>query len=132
VKRAVLDASAILTFLLGRSGAEKIEELITLAITGKQLLFMSVVNWGEVYYSIWRTNGLQAAKQVAAEIGQFPIEIVDADIELTKIAAAFHAEFRLPYADCFAAALGKIKQAVVVTCDRDFALVKGPLNIQMI
>jgi predicted nucleic acid-binding protein len=120
------------TLFLDRPSSEKTEDLIMLAISGKCSLYMSIVNWGEVYYSIWRVNGLQAAKQVAAEIGQFPIEVINADIALTKIAAAFHVEFRLPYADCFAAALGKTMQADVVTCDQDFALINSQVHVEFV
>ncbi len=132
MKRAVLDASAVLTLFLDRPGFEKVEELIMLAIAGKSSLYMSVVNWGEVYYSVWRVHGPLAANKVVAEIGQFPIELVDVDIELTKVAAAFHVEFKLPFADCFAAALGKALRADVVTCDHDFALIKSQVGGQLI
>lgn len=129
MKRIVLDASAVMTFFENRSGADKVEELITLAVAGKRELFMSVVNWGEVYYSVWRAHGQQKAKQLIAEIAQLPVEIVDADFEVTKIAASFHAEGKLPYADCFAAGLGKHYKAAVVTSDRDFTLVQGQVDV---
>lgn len=132
MKRVVLDASAVMTFFENRPGADKVEELITLAIAGKRELMMSVVNWGEVYYSVWRAHGQQKAKQIAAEAGQLPIEVVDADFEITKLAASFHAEHKLPYADCFAAALGKLHKAVVVTSDRDFSLVQRQVDILFI
>jgi predicted nucleic acid-binding protein len=132
VKRIALDASAVMTFFENRPGAGKVEELITLAVAGKRELLMSVVNWGEVYYSVWRAHGPQMAKQVIAEIAQLPIEIVDADFELTKIAASFHAECKLPYADCFAAALAKHNEAVVATSDRDFSLIQRQVDVLFI
>ena len=46
---------------------------------------MSVVNWGEAYYSIWRAGGKDAALRMAAETSQFPIQVVNADLELTRI-----------------------------------------------
>jgi len=129
VKRIILDASAVMTFFENRPGADKVEELITLAIAGKRELLMSVVNWGEVYHSVWRAHGPKITKQVIAEIAQLPIEILDADFELTKIAASFHAEFKLPYADCFAAGLAKHHKAAVATSDRDFSLVQEQVDV---
>ena len=68
MKRVVLDASALMTFFLGRPGAEKVKELILGAAEGRSELLMSVVNWGEVYYSIWRVEGEEAAEKKLAEI----------------------------------------------------------------
>lgn len=129
MKRVVLDASALMTFFEDRRGAEKVEEIISRAIEGKTELLMSVVNWGEVYYSVWRSRGQHAAQKVLAEIAQLPIEIVDADVGLTRIAAEFRAQHKLPYADCFAAALGKFRKGIVLTANADFGVVKGDISI---
>ena len=107
MKRFVLDASALISFFEDRSGGEVVERLVAESVAGKTELFMTVVNWGEVYYSIWRARGQDAARQTAAEISQFPIQIISADLELTKSAAELRAKFTLPYADCFAAACSK-------------------------
>ena len=129
MKRAVLDASAVMAFFEDRPGADKVEELISLAVAGKRDLLMSVVNWGEVYYSVWRANGQGAARQAAAEIAQLPLEIVPADFELTRLAATFRANHKLPYADCFAAALASVRRAPVVTADADFKAVADAVQV---
>jgi len=129
VKRVVLDASAVITFFEDRPGAEKVEELIAGAIEGKRELLLSVANWGEVYYSTWRAKGRDAARKLLAEVAQLPIEIVDADYELTKLAAEFRAQHKLPYADCFAAALASDRKASVVTSDKDFEAVEKQVTI---
>jgi len=118
--RIVLDASALMAFFEGRTGAEKLDEIIRLAIAGKRELLMSAVNWGEVYYSAWREHGEQAARKTLAEIAQLPIEIVDAGLQLTRSAAEIHAQHRLPYADSFAVALASMVGAAVATSDKDF------------
>ena len=105
MKRIVLDASALMIFFENRPGVEKVEELIRLAVEGKRQLLMSVVNWGEVYYSTWRTKGPGVARKVIEDIAQLPLEIVDADLELTRTAAELRAGHKLPYVDSFAAAL---------------------------
>jgi PIN domain nuclease of toxin-antitoxin system len=129
MKRIVLDASAIMTFFENRPGADKVEDLISLAIGDKRELFMSVINWGEVYYSVWRAHGQHPARRIAAEVGQLPIQIVDADFDLTKLAASFRAEYKLPYADCFAAALARTLKAAVLTSDRGFSLIQKQVAI---
>jgi len=129
MKRIVLDASAVVTFSANRPGAEKVEQLIQLALDGKRELLMCVVNWGEVYYSVWRDQGPGFARKVIEDIAQLPIEIVDADLELTRIAAELRAEHKLPYSDCFAAALAAARRASLATSDKDFAAFEKRLSI---
>jgi predicted nucleic acid-binding protein len=116
----VLDASALMTFFEDRPGADKVEELLAKAVGAKRPLVMSVVNWGEVYYSVWRARGEKAAEAKLHEIAQLPIEIVGVDMELAKLAASLKAQHNLPYADCFAAALAQTRKASLVTSDKDF------------
>lgn len=129
MKRVVLDASAVVTFYDERPGADKVEDLIAEAIEGKKELLMSVVNWGEVFSTVWRGRGKTEAERIAAEIDQLPIEIVDADYALTKLAAQFRAQHKLHYTDCFAAALARLRQAVVATADKDFAQVERHVEV---
>jgi predicted nucleic acid-binding protein len=129
VKRIVLDASALVTFFEDRPGAEKVEDFIRLGLEGKRQLLMSVVNWGEVYYATWRARGPGTARKVLEDIAQLPVEIVDADVELTRSAAELRAEQKLPYADCFAAALAINHKASLATSDKDFAYLDKKLEI---
>jgi len=124
MKTYVLDASALMTFFEDRPGADKVEELLAEAAEDKRPLAMSVVNWGEVYYSVWRARGEKAAALKLQEITQLPIEIVGVDMELGKLAASLKAEHSLPYADCFAAALAQARKATLVTSDKDFERVR--------
>ncbi len=129
MKRIILDASALMTFFEDRPGAEKVEDLIRLGVEGKRQLLMSVVNWGEVYYSTWRTKGPGVARKVIEDIAQLPLEIVDADLELTHSAAELRAEHKLQYTDCFAAALALQSKASLATSDKDFAHVEKAIQI---
>ncbi len=129
MKRIVLDASAVMTFSANRPGAEKVEQLIQLALDGKRELLMCVVNWGEVYYSVWRDQGPGFARHILAQIAQLPIHLVPADVELTRTAAELRAEHKLPYVDAFAAALALLRKATLTTSDKDFASVEKKLDL---
>ena len=129
MKRIVLDASALISFFEDRSGGGLVERLVAESVAGKTELFMCVVNWGEAYYSIWRASGKDAARGMAAETSQFPIQIISADLEITKFAAELHVKYKLPYADCFAAAVSKTWKAQLLTSDQDFAKVKSEIEI---
>jgi predicted nucleic acid-binding protein len=129
VKRVVLDASALMTFFENRPGAQKVEDLIHLAVAGKRHLLMSVVNWGEVYYSTWRAHGPGVARKIIEDIAKLPIELVPADLELTRLAAELRASHKLPYTDCFAASLASQRKASLATSDLDFASAQKHLDI---
>jgi predicted nucleic acid-binding protein len=129
MKPIVFDASALMAFFENRSGAEKVQDLIRLGIEGKRQLLMSVVNWGEVYYSTWRTKGPGVARKVIEDIAQLPLEIVEADLELTRGGAELRAEHELPYTDGFAAALAVQRKASLATSDKDFAHLEKKLDI---
>ena len=129
MKRIVLDASALMTFFENRPGAEKVQDLIRLGVEGKRQLLMSAVNWGEVYYSTWRTKGPGVARKVIEDIAQLPLEIVAADLDLTRAAAEVRAEHKLPYIDGFAAALALHRKASLATSDKDFARVEKKLDV---
>jgi len=120
MKTHVLDASALMTFFENRAGADKVEDLLAKAADAKRPLLMSVVNWGEVYYSIWRARGEKVAHAKLQEIAQLPIQLVDVDMDLARLAASLKAQHNLPYADCFAAALAENTKAMLVTSDKDF------------
>lgn len=118
-----------MTFFEDRPGADKVEDLIHLAVAGKRHLLMSVVNWGEVYYSTWRAHGPGVARRVIEHIAQLSIEVVPADLALTHAAAELRANHKLPYTDAFAAALASHRKASLATSDKDFSSVKKHLDI---
>jgi predicted nucleic acid-binding protein len=92
---------------------------------------MSAVNWGEVYYSTMRTVSQDAAEQKAREIAALPIDIIGVsdDLALVRQAAIFKAKYKMAYADCFAAALAKLRNAEVVTGDPEFKQVEAEVKV---
>lgn len=128
MKRVVLDASAMMAFFEDRAGAQIVEELMERAIEGKVQLMMSVINWGEVYYSTWRTQGEAVAKAAVARIAELPIEVVLPDLDATRLAAELKAQHKIPYADAFAATLAQSRKASLATSDADFASLKNLLD----
>jgi predicted nucleic acid-binding protein len=119
----VLDAHALMVLFNDEPGAEEVEKILIKAESGNPKLLMSVVNWGEIYYSILRGASPEMADSKSHEIAGMQIEIVPVDardLELVRQAAVFKAAKKMSYADCFAAALAKIKNAELVTGDREF------------
>jgi predicted nucleic acid-binding protein len=129
VRPCVLDASALIAFFEDRPGAAKVESLLAKAVETRRPLLMSVINWGEVYYAVWRAHGQEVAEAKLREIAQLPIDVVEAGAELTKLAATLKARHNLPYADCFAASLARVRKAALVTSDKDFERAASSLKI---
>jgi predicted nucleic acid-binding protein len=125
----VLDSYAVMAFLEDEPGADLVRGLILKAEEGSLKLLMSVVNLGEVWYSIARTTSRETADQYVREIQGMAIETVDADWPLTRQAAAFKAAGNIAYGDCFAAALAKDRKADLVTGDKEFKVLEGEINV---
>ena len=125
----ILDSWALLAFFKGENAADQVETLIHRATDEKVRLFLCVVNWGEVYYGMWRAGGKDAADEVAADMARMPIEWVDADLHLANQAAIYKAENKMSYADAFAAASAKIKNAELVTGDAEFKPLEKDIKI---
>lgn len=125
MKTYVLDASALYRFLTGGPGADIVSRLFREARDAEQPLRMSVVNWGEVYYTIARAQGFEETNKVMDRVRLLPLAILDANEWLTAQAARLKAGHGLPYADCFAAATTG-KSGVLVTSDvKDFKKIAG-------
>jgi len=127
----VLDAWALMAFLKDEPAAEEVERLLQRARDEKVRLLLCVVNWGEVYCGLTRAGGEQVAEQTMTQLATLPIELVPVgdDLHLVREAAKLKAKYRMSYADCFAAALAKIKNAELVTGDPEFKQLQGDVRV---
>lgn len=125
----VVDSYSLLAYLEREAGADKMIEIFRVARDSGRDLLLSVVNWGEVYYITLREAGSERAEEVIRLISTLPIQIVPADLELTKQAAEFKSKHKMSYADCFAVALAKQRKAELVTGDKEFRGVEGEVKI---
>jgi ribonuclease VapC len=127
----VLDSWALIAFFEDEPAADEVEKLLVKAEAGAHKLLLSVVNWGEVYYSTMRKLSQEAAEQKVREIAGLTIELVpvETDLPLVRQAAIYKATKKLSYADAFAAALAKIRNAELVTGDLEFKEVEDEVKI---
>jgi predicted nucleic acid-binding protein len=132
MKRYVLDSYAMIAYFEDEPGADRVAQVLKQLIKGKAKGFMSVVNWGQVYYNTMREQGVSEAEKVILQLDKFPIQIVDVNKELAYEAAKLKGEFRIAYADCFAVALSVRLNADLVTGDPDFKKLRERISIQWI
>ena len=127
----VLDSWALIAFFEDEPAAEQVEKILAEAAADRLKLLLCVVNWGEIYYNTMREVSPAAAEQKARDLAALPIEIVGVsdDLALARQAAVFKATHKMAYADCFAAALAKMKNAELLTGDPEFKQVEKEVKI---
>ena len=92
-------------------------------------LFLSLMNWGEIYYSVWKSKGEVLAEQSLLAMRELPVKLIDINYDLVYQAAKFKGQHSLSFADCFAAALAKIEDCPVLTGDKEFEAIKEKITI---
>jgi predicted nucleic acid-binding protein len=132
MKRYVLDSYAMIAYFEDEPGADRVAKILRQLIQGKAKGYMSVVNWGEVYYNTMRDGGVVAAEKVILQLDKFPIQIVEVNRDFAYEAAKLKGKYRIAYADCFAVVLSLKLNAILVTGDSDFNKLQERISIQWI
>jgi predicted nucleic acid-binding protein len=104
-------------------------QMISSAEKGDLGLAMCVIHLGEVWYAIARDYSSEVADHYTHIVRGMAIEIVDADWALTRQAAEYKKSGGISYADCFAAALAKARNAELVTGDKEFKKLENEIKI---
>jgi len=125
----IIDSHALMVFLEKENGYKKVEQIFVNAIELDAPLLMTTVNYGEVYYIILRECGQEKLDEIEGIIRNLPIKIVDVDISIAREAAMLKATKRMSYADCFAAALTKIRKGELLTGDQEFKTLEKEIKI---
>lgn len=131
-KAYVLDTWAVIAFLADEPSGEQVEELIAIAHEEQIPIYMSVVNVGEVWYTLAREISEKEADTGIKMLGDLRIQFENVDWELTQEAARFKSQNKMSYADAFAAALAKIKKADLITGDNEFKPLDGEIKISWV
>jgi len=114
----VLDTSALLAFLYGEPGHERVAKLLETA-GDRTALRLHRIHLGEVYYLFYRRGGETLAEQMLVDVHQLPIILEDrVSPALVREAGRLKATYRLSYADAFAAGLSRVRHGTLVSADR--------------
>jgi len=131
-KALVLDTWAVIAYLEDEPSGGQIADLIAGAHEEGIPVFICVVNAGEVWYIIARKISEEDANNSIKELHDLRIQFESADWEITQEAARFKAKNKMSYADCYAAALAKVKKADLVTGDSEFKTIEDQVKIQWV
>ena len=132
MKKYVIDSFAMIAFFEDEPGADRVTEILNDLINKKAKAFMTVINWGEIYYNTMRVQGVGEAEEVIKQFNKYPIQLIEADQALTYEAAKLKGKHKIAYADCFAAALSLKLKAPIVTGDPEFKKLADQVSIKWI
>jgi len=128
--RIVLDSWAVLAMLQGEAKGQKVVDAIANCLAADGEILMTVVNLGEVWYTLARRLSDAEADRSVADLRGLGIDVVDAAWELTRQAAWLKAKGRLSYADAFAAGLARLMKCELLTGDSEFASIEADVKIR--
>ena len=132
MKATVLDSYAVIAYLQKQNKYEDVAELFDECITKNHEVFLCVINWGEVLYQALRTGGESRMRLADDVMRALPIQIIEANKDLTLQAARLKASKKMSYADCFAAAVAMEKKCDLMTGDKEFKQVADEIKIRWI
>ncbi len=133
MKKAVIDASALLRLVDNEAGADRMESYFDQARSGTIRLSMPAVNWGEVVYVILKVRGTEGAEALLPRLKSLPFRIVEITVEAAEQAAQFKHAHGVHYADAFAGSLAASEGATLVTADYDFhSIPSAKLNVDIL
>lgn len=127
----VFDSWAIIALFQNEAPAERVKQLLAESARLHQA-WMSSINLGEMWYMLVRKHSVELANQALDELTQIGIERVDVDWPMVLQAADYKSRHKISYADAFAAALAKQRNAELVTGDREFRALDSEIRIHWV
>ena len=120
MKRFLLDTSALLTLRDDEAGAERVAEVLGLAISGKAKCYGCFITLMEVCYRVWRDENKDAGQLAYQQCLALPIEWMSNSESLLIKSAEYKALYPLSIADAWIAACAAEQGAVLLHKDPEF------------
>jgi predicted nucleic acid-binding protein len=120
MKEYVLDANAVIRYLIKGPGIERLDKLFAQAQRGESRLSISVINRGEALYVLARRVGMLEAIETVRVLAHY-VESAEVAEKQADGASTLKFIYKMGYADCFAAELAIRTGATLVTADPEFA-----------
>lgn len=128
----MLDAWPVLEWLKGRDPAKtKFRELLLDAEAGRLSLEMSRINHGEVRYSIIKDFPSARVSSALKALDEIPLLLHSVDDTLIDEAVVLKGQFKISYADAFAAAQAIRRNLPLVTGDKELRALETAGLVQL-
>ena len=129
----VLDASAVLRYLDGEAGAERVSQIIKGHLAGAHRVVISAIHWGEVAGIVSKRHGRARMEDALSRLVAFGFEMVPVTADRAVKSALIKVERKIPYADAFGVELaGDSAEHVLVTADFDVKPAEGDVRIEFL
>lgn len=116
----VFDSFAFIAYLEDEPAAMRVEKILDDAQEHKCRVYLSIINLGEILYSVERRHGLAKAHETLALVQSLPIEILPADNQTVLAAAHIKANHPVSYADAFVVVAAQRINGTIMTGDPEF------------
>ena len=126
----VLDSFAFIAYLEDEPAAQRVQKILKDAEDNKCKVYISIINLGEILYSVERNNGLAKTHETLALIQSLPIEILPADNQTVLAAAHIKANHPISYADAFVVVAAQKINGTIMTGDPEFEEVTNLAKIE--
>ncbi|MGD1021320.1 MAG: PIN domain-containing protein [Candidatus Sulfotelmatobacter sp.] len=131
--RYVLDSSAVLRYLDGEAGADRVSEIIKGHLAGGCEAIISSAHWGEIAGQVCKRRGRAALDMVLSRLAAFGIPVAPVDADRAVRAALIRLKTSIPYGDAFGVELAAdSRERVFVTADFDFKVASREVKIEFL
>jgi PIN domain nuclease of toxin-antitoxin system len=131
--RYVLDSSAVLRYLDGEAGSDRVAEIIKDHVTGGCEAVICSLHWGEIAGQTCKGRGAPAMEVVMSRLEAFGIPVVSVDADRAVRAALIKFRTAVPYVDAFGVELTTdSRESVFVTADFDFKAASRDVKIEFL
>jgi len=129
----VLDSSALIRYIDGEAGADRVNAVLKACVAGKAEVCISAVQWGEIAGNLRKRLGASEEKHILSSLLPSETEIIPVSGERAIRAAGIKVDRKVSYADAFALELAmSFSDHVLVTADYDFESVSDLARIEFL
>ena len=129
----ILDASAVLRYLDGEAGSERVSEIIKGHLSDQNHVLISAIHWGEIAGVTAKVHGNKAVNLVISRLSSFGFEIVPVTADRALRSALIKVATKVPYADAFGVELAATPgEHILVTADFDLNAASQDVKIEFL
>ena len=125
----LLDTSALMALRDDEPGAEHVAELLSAAGSTRTLVYACFMSQMELLYRVWRDESEAAGRLALEQCLALPIQWVESNPQLLRLAAEVKATSSLSVADAWIAAAARLMGATLVHKDPEFAALDQPQDV---
>jgi PIN domain nuclease of toxin-antitoxin system len=129
----VLDSSAILRYLDGEAGADRVAEIVKDHMAGRCEAVICSLHWGEIAGHTCKRHGARAMDLVLSRLAAFGIQVASVDANRAVRAALIKFRTTVPYVDAFGVELTRdSRESIFVTADFDLKAAMRKAKIEFL